>query len=155
MRHATSHSGLILLTRPAGRVSGIRFAGSVVLGAFLAFAGTSHLTFARREFTAQVPSWVPINADAVVLASGAVEIGLGVSLVLWRKRRVPVGLAAAAFFIAVFPGNISQYTTGTAAFGLDTDGARLVRLFFQPVLVVWALWSTGAWRALRGRGTQA
>lgn len=154
MKNAAGPSVQRLLTQPAKKVLGIRFAGAVLLGAFLAFAGTSHLTFARREFTAQVPTWVPVNADAVVLASGVVEIGLGVSLVVWRKRRVPVGLAAAAFFVAVFPGNVSQYTTGTSAFGLDTDGARLIRLFFQPVLVLWALWATGAWRAWRARATR-
>lgn len=155
MKNAASPSIQRLLTQPATRVSGLRFAGAMVLGAFLAFAGTSHLSFARKEFTAQVPSWVPLNADAVVLASGVVEIGLGASLVLWRKRRVPVGLAAAAFFVAVFPGNVSQYTTGTSAFGLDTDGARLARLFFQPILVLWALWSTGAWRAWRNRANRS
>ncbi|MDM7991449.1 hypothetical protein [Arthrobacter sp. zg-Y877] len=122
---------------------------AVGLGTFLAFAGTSHLTFARQEFQAQVPGWVPLDEDAVVLLSGVAEISLGASLILLRKRRVPVGLAAAAFFIAIFPGNISQYVTHTDAFGLDSDRARLVRLFFQPPLVLWALWSTGAWKALR------
>lgn len=131
------------------KVSRGRFVGAVLLGAFLVFAGTSHLSFARTEFTAQVPQWVPLDADVVVLVSGVVEIALGAALVLWRRRRVLVGWAVAAFFLAVFPGNISQYVTGTSAFGLDSDGSRLVRLFFQPVLMLWALWSTGAWRALR------
>ena len=53
------------------------------------------------------------------------------------------------FFVAVFPGNISQYLTHTDAFGLDSDPARALRLVFQPVLVAWALWSTGAWQAWR------
>ena len=48
----------------------------------------------------------------------------------------------AAFFVAIFPGNISQYVNGIDAFGLDTERARLVRLFFQPLLVAWALWAT-------------
>jgi uncharacterized membrane protein len=60
-----------------------------------------------------------------------------------------VGLAAALFFIAIFPGNISQYLNGIDAFGLDTDEARFTRLFFQPVLVLWALWSTSAWSLRR------
>ncbi|MDN3903435.1 hypothetical protein [Arthrobacter sp. YD2] len=135
--------------RPAPPTSKPRRAGAVALGAFLAFAGTSHLTFARQEFQAQVPDWVPLDEDAVVLLSGVAELSLGAALMLLRKRRVPVGLAAAAFFIAIFPGNISQYVTHTDAFGLDSDRARLVRLFFQPLLVIWALWSTGAWKALR------
>ena len=118
----------------------------LVLGAFLTFAGIGHLTFGREEFLAQVPGWVPADGDTVVLASGLVEIGLGGALLVLSRRRVPIGWATAAFFVAVFPGNISQYVTHTDAFGLDSDRARAVRLLFQPVLVVWALWSTGAWR---------
>lgn len=137
------------LTRPAGKSSRPRRAAAVVLGLFLMFAGTSHLTFARDEFQAQVPGWVPLDKDLVVLLSGIAEIGLGAALAALPSRRVPVGLAAAAFFIAIFPGNISQYVTQTDGFGLDTDQKRLVRLFFQPLLVIWALWSTGAWQALR------
>jgi uncharacterized membrane protein len=86
----------------------------------------------------------------VVLASGAIEICLGLLLVIgiWQ---VWVGLSTALFFIAIFPGNISQWATSTSAFGLNTDDARLIRLFFQPVLVVWALSATGAWRWLRNK----
>ncbi len=123
----------------------------VLLGGMLLFIGTGHLTFARQEFVAQVPAWVPLSTDFVVLASGVVELALGAALVLLGSRRVLVGLLVAAFFIAVFPGNISQYLTHTAAFGLDTDAKRFARLFFQPVLVAWALWSTGAWRWVRSR----
>lgn len=93
-----------------------------------------------------MPQWVPLDPDLVVLLSGVVEIVLGLLLLLTKRYRVPVGWASALFFILIFPGNISQYLTGTDAFGLDTDEARLIRLFFQPVLVVWALWSTGSLR---------
>lgn len=119
-----------------------------VLGGFLTFAGTSHLTFGREEFQAQVPEWVPVDQDLVVLGSGVAEIALGLALLSGRKRPA-VGWATAAFFVAIFPGNIAQYVEGTDAFGLDSDRARLVRLFFQPALVAWALWSTGAWRSWR------
>jgi uncharacterized membrane protein len=122
----------------------------ILLGAFLVFAGVSHLGPARFEFRAQVPTWLPLDADFVVLASGAIEICLGLLLVIgiWQ---VWVGLSTALFFIAIFPGNIAQWATGTSAFGLNTDDARLIRLFFQPVLVVWALSATGAWRWLRNK----
>jgi hypothetical protein len=76
---------------------------------------------------------------------------LGLALILLRRQRAAVGLVVAGFFVVIFPGNIAQYTEGTDAFGLDTDTKRLVRLFFQPVLVVWALWSTSAWRWLARR----
>lgn len=119
----------------------LRTGAKVLLGSFLVVAGVSHLTRKREEFQAQVPDWVPLDTDAVVLASGVVEIGLGTSLILARRRAPLVG-AAAAFFTAIFPGNISQWRTRTSAFGLDTDRKRAVRLAFQPVLVAWALWST-------------
>lgn len=128
----------------------------VALGGALAFAGTTHLTVAREEFQAQVPPWFPADADAVVVVSGWVEIALGLALLAVPQRhRWLVGWVVAAFFVAIFPGNISQYLTGTDGFGLDTDRARALRLLFQPVLVVWALWSTGAWRTWRARRAAA
>jgi uncharacterized membrane protein len=124
----------------------LRTIGRWLLGLALAGAGVSHLTVSRDEFRAQVPEWFPADEDAVVLASGVVEIALGASLLIARSRRRTVGWLAAAFFVAIFPGNIAQYVEGTSAFGLDTDRKRLIRLFFQPVLVAWALWATGALR---------
>jgi uncharacterized membrane protein len=124
----------------------------LVLGGFLAFAGITHLTVARKEFRAQVPPWVPLSADTVVVASGVVEIALGTALLAAPKQRTSVGWVVAAFFVAIFPGNISQAVTRTDGFSLNSDAARSVRLLFQPLLVLWALWSTGAlksWRASR------
>jgi uncharacterized membrane protein len=123
----------------------------MVLGCALAYAGIGHLTSNRQEFQAQVPTLLKDYADFVVLASGVVEIALGVGLIaLWRYR-VQLGWIVAAFFVAIFWGNISQYVNGVDAFGLNSDRARLIRLFFQPLLVMWALGSTGAWRAWRSR----
>ena len=119
----------------------------IFLGLALGYAGIGHLTNNRQEFQAQVPTFLKDYADFVVVASGVVEIVLGLALVGLWKYRVQVGWVVAAFFVAIFPGNISQYVNGVDAFGLDSDTSRLVRLFFQPVLVVWALWSTGAWSA--------
>ena len=121
----------------------------ILLGVSLAYAGTTHLTTSRQEFQAQVPTWLPLDADFVVIASGIVEILLGIALLtLWPYRR-QVGLIVAIFFILIFAGNINQYVNGIDAFGLDTDQARLTRLFFQPVLVAWALWSTSAWQIVK------
>ena len=119
----------------------------IVLGFALANAGIGHLTTSRTEFQAQVPTLLKDYADFVVLASGVVEIALGVGLIALWKYRVQLGWIVAAFFVAIFWGNISQYVNGVDAFGLDTDTKRLVRLFFQPLLVMWALGSTGAWSA--------
>ncbi|GAB3573625.1 membrane protein [Spirosoma luteolum] len=115
----------------------------IVLGSTLVVAGISHLTFARKDFKAQVPDWVPLPVDDTVVYSGVVEIALGASLVLApEKYEKTVGKVAASFFTAIFPGNISQYVNERPAFGLDTDRKRFVRLLFQPALVYWALKSS-------------
>lgn len=124
----------------------MRTQARILLGSFLFYAGTAHLTHARAEFQAQVPAWSPLDADLVVIASGIVEILLG-TLLLLPRNEARMGWITAAFFVAIFPGNVWQYLDGVDGFGLDTDRARLIRLFFQPVLVAWALWSTGAWKA--------
>ena len=122
----------------------------LALGAFLLSAGISHLGSNRTEFLAQVPTWLPLDGDFVVVASGLVEITLGVLLIttalVFKKYRSQVGLITGIFFILIFPGNINQYVNQIDAFGLDTDTKRLIRLFFQPPLVIWALWSTNVIR---------
>ncbi len=123
----------------------------MVLGFALAYAGVGHLTTSRTEFQAQVPTLLAEYADFVVLASGVVEIALGVGLIALWKYRVQLGWVVAAFFVAIFWGNISQYVNGVDAFGLNSDRARFIRLFFQPLLVMWALGSTGAWKSWRSR----
>lgn len=134
----------------AAREGAARTVGRLALAAALGVAGTGHLTGAREEFQAQVPPWFPADPDVVVVASGVVELLLAAALALAPRRYRPlVGWVVAAFFVAIVPGNVSQWATGADGFGLDTDRARAVRLLFQPLLVVWALWSTGAWRARR------
>ena len=118
----------------------------LLLGALLTSAGISHLGSNRTEFLAQVPTWLPLNGDFVVVASGIVEITLGISLItttfILKQYRKQIGIVVAIFFILIFPGNINQYVNKIDAFGLDTDQKRLIRLFFQPLLVIWAVWST-------------
>ena len=125
----------------------------ILLGLFMLFAGISHLTVAREEFVAQVPMWIQFSpgfTDFVVLASGVVEILLGLSmLILWKEKGGWAGAALAIFYLLIFPGNINQYVEHINAFGLDTDKARLIRLFFQPVLIFFALWSTGGWATIK------
>ena len=122
----------------------------MLLGSALIYTGILHLTTSRLEFQAQVPPWVPFSPDFIVLASGVVEMLLGIALAGLRRRK-EVGIATALFFIAIFPGNISQYVNKVDAFGLDSDQARLIRLFFQPLLVIWALWSTEAWQTIKSK----
>jgi uncharacterized membrane protein len=116
----------------------------------MVYAGISHLTFNRIDFQAQVPDWVPLSKNLVVLLSGIVEIALGLTLMFWKKQRVNIGWALALFFILVFSGNVAQHLNGKNTFGtLNSDSARLIRLFFQPVLIAWALWSSSAWQSWR------
>ena len=123
----------------------------IILGLFMLLAAIGHLSFQRTEFQSQVPDWVPMNKDLVVILSGIVEGAFGLAMLLYKSKRVWVGIALAVFFILIFPGNIGQYLNKIDAFGLDTASARLTRLFFQPLLVLWALWSTGAISFLRGK----
>lgn len=123
----------------------------ILLGAMMILAGIGHLTFLRTEFLAQVPRWLPDNSsflDFVVLSSGVVEITIGLAMIFLVKHKIKVGFALAILYVLIFPGNISQYTNGIDAFGLDTDQKRFIRLFFQPVLILWALWSTGALKTI-------
>lgn len=121
----------------------------ILLELFMITAAIGHFTFQRTDFQAQVPNWVPMDKDLVVILSGIVEIALGISMIFLTRYKVFVGIALAIFYVLVFPGNIAQYVNHTPAFGLDTDQARLIRLFFQPVLIFLALWSTGAIKYLK------
>ncbi|NYG54111.1 hypothetical protein [Nocardioides perillae] len=132
---------------PAARVA--EHVGRVALGLALVGAGIGHLTTLREEFRAQVPSWVPLEEDLVVVGSGVVEVALGTAYVVLPRHRRLLGGLLAAFFVAIFPGNVAQWVEGVDAFGLDTDAKRLARLPFQPLLVLWALWG-GGWLRRRG-----
>ncbi|MHA4895477.1 DoxX family protein [Pedobacter sp. PWIIR3] len=116
----------------------------IILGIFMLAAAIGHLSFQRQEFQAQVPNWIPLNKDSTVILSGIVEAVFGLSMIFYKKQRIKIGIALAIFYLLIFPGNIAQYINHTDAFGLDTDGKRLARLFFQPLLMLWSLWSTGA-----------
>ncbi|KQO63525.1 DoxX family protein [Curtobacterium sp. Leaf261] len=137
--------------QPVSRFEILRTIGQALLGAVLLFTGTVHLTVGRESFRAQVPPWVPLPVDTVVVLSGIAELVLGLALVLVWKRpaRNVVGWLVALFFVVIFPGNIAQLVDHRSTFGLSSDTARAVRLVFQPILVLWALWATGAWRAWR------
>ena len=132
----------------------VKALAQLLLGSFLLTAGISHLGSNRIEFQAQVPSYLPLDPDFVVVASGVVEIALGLLLIItvliYKKYRRVVGLITAIFFILIFPGNINQYLNQIDAFGLDTDQKRLIRLFFQPPLVVAAIWVSGAGSLVSG-----
>ncbi len=130
------------------KTSTIQIVFRIILGAFMILAAVGHLTFQRQEFQAQVPEWIPLGKDLVVILSGLVEFALGFGMIFLSKHKVKVGIALAIFYVLIFPGNIAQYVNGTDAFGLDTDQKRLIRLFFQPVLIIWALWSSGAFKVL-------
>lgn len=123
----------------------------VLLGAFMLYAGIGHLTFLRTAFQAQVPTWITTDEsfmDFIVLASGVVEIIFGVLMIFGGRLKIKTGLLLAIFFILIFPGNINQYVNQIDSFGLNTDKQRFIRLLFQPVLIIWALWSTGALKYL-------
>ncbi len=122
----------------------MRTAARFVLAGALAFAGVAHFAMTE-EFLGQVPTFLPAR-EAIVQVSGVMEVALAGALVVLRGKRLAVaGWVVAVFLVAVFPGNVWQLVNASDSFGLDTTTSRLVRLPFQPVLVVWALWCTRAW----------
>jgi uncharacterized membrane protein len=130
----------------------VRLLSRIILGLFLLYAGIGHLSFLKEEFYAQVPTWLTTDKflmDVIVIVSGIMEIALGALMVLGGKLKTKTGMALALFFVLIFPGNINQYVNEISAFGLDTDQKRFIRLFFQPVLILWALWSTDAFGVLK------
>lgn len=131
------------------KISKIQHIARIILGSFIVFAGAAHLSYSRFEFQAQVPNWVPLEKDLVVILSGVVELALGFSVIILGHKKKWLPWLLALFFVAVFPGNWAQYVNRIDAFGLDSDRARLIRLFFQPVLIVWALWSMNSLDRLR------
>ncbi|KRB56370.1 hypothetical protein [Flavobacterium sp. Root186] len=116
----------------------------ILLGIFMIIAAMGHFTFQRTDFQAQVPNWVPMDKDLVVILSGIVEMAIGLALIFLTRFKTQLGIGLAVFYVLVFPGNIAQYLNRIDALGMHTDQARLIRLFFQPVFMLWALWSTGA-----------
>jgi uncharacterized membrane protein len=141
--------------RAPRRGAAARTAARLLLGGSLLCAGCTHLTVARRAFRAQVPETLPLPDDEVVVGSGFVELALGGALVALPRHQTALGRVAAAYFVAIFPGNIAQYLNRTDAFGLDSDQARALRLLLQPALVAWALWSTGTGPAGAARSCAA
>lgn len=139
----------LIANPPQPNTNRIQLIFRILLGLNLLGTGIAHLTWGRTEFQAQVPPWVPISSDLVVVMSGVVELMLAAALIFLGRYRVPVGWIVAAFFVVIFPGNISQFVNRVDGFGLNDDMSRGIRLLFQPVLIIWALWSTGAWQAYR------
>jgi uncharacterized membrane protein len=124
----------------------------VLLGSIMLYIGIAHLSFRRIEFQAQVPTWLTTNEgmmDLIVLISGYIEIAFGILMILGGKLKVKTGIALGIFYILIFPGNINQYINEIDSLRLDSDNKRLIRLFFQPLLVLWAFWSTGALKYLK------
>jgi uncharacterized membrane protein len=129
----------------------------IFLGLIMIYIGIAHLTFRRVEFQAQVPVWITQNEnfiDIIVIVSGYIEIIFGVTLIFLKKYKSYIGIALAIFFILIFPGNINQYIYEIDALRLDSNEKRFYRLLFQPVLVLWALWSSGGLKYLIQRNNK-
>jgi uncharacterized membrane protein len=124
----------------------LRAVARTVLAIALGAIGAGHLGPLRRGFRIVVPEWATrmlrTDKDTIVVVSGVVEIMLAAALLVLPGERRRVGLAVAALFVAVWPGNVHQWQTGKDAPGLDTDRKRFIRVLLQPVLIVWAIWST-------------
>ena len=134
------------------KISTIKNIFRILLGLIMLYIGIAHLSFRRIEFQAQVPTWLTTDEglmDLVVLISGYIEIAFGILMIVGNKLKLKTGIALGIFYILIFPGNINQYINEIDSLRLDSDNKRLIRLFFQPLLVLWAFWSTGALKYLK------
>ena len=87
-----------------------------------------------------MPAWLPAPR-ALVLISGAFEIGLALLLLFSPRRGRAAAWGLFALLIAVFPANVQMYlTAGTpaSAFPALSPFWAAARLPFQAVLLAWA-----------------
>ena len=126
----------------------------ILLGLIMIYVGIGHLTFLQIDFQAQVPTWLTKQTkliDLIIITSGIIEIILGILMVVGGKLKVKTGISLAIFYVLIFPGNINQYVNEIDAFNLNTDTSRFIRLLFQPILVLLALFSSGGLWFLKNR----
>lgn len=113
----------------------------VVLAVCIAVAGILHFA-AADPFIRIVPGFLPFPA-ALVYISGAIEIALGILLLI--PRTVPLAAwGLVALFIAVYPANINMAVNRIHIEGLPDQNLwfHALRLPFQFVLIAWAYWYT-------------
>ena len=123
----------------------VRAVARWILALALGAIGIVHFV-STRGFRVVVPDWATkatrLDKEAIIIASGAAEVALAAGLIALPRERRRIGVATAAFFVAVLPGNVHQWRNHRSTPGLDTEARRFGRLFLQPLLVLWALWST-------------
>ena len=111
----------------------LRSASPYLLAGLLVGAGVTH--FVRPEFyDALVPPLLPGSTRAWVYGSGVVEAAVGAAVALPRTRRLGA-YAAAALFVAVFPGNVYMALEP----GDVPRWVAIARLPLQVPLVLWAV----------------
>ena len=115
----------------------------VFTGVFMFVSGYGHLFLAAEEIELLVPAWSPISPKAMVIVTGYIEITIGLAFIFLRSKIHIVGWILVVFLILVFPGNLYQYSNEIDAFGLNTPGKRLARLFLQPFIILWVLYVSG------------
>ena len=124
----------------------LRRASPYVLAALLLGAGAAHL-IRPEAFDGLVPPFLPGAARTWTYASGLVELAVGAAVATPRTR-CRGGLAAAALFVAVFPGNVYMALEP----GDVPRWAALARLPLQVPLVLWGLQVAGKLPSTGRRG---
>jgi len=117
------------MSKPVSRIS------VFALACFLGVAGVAHFV-APDMFNALIPGWLPGSPSAYTYISGLAEIAIALFLLVPSTRR-RAGWAAAALFVAVYPGNLYM-----AYDWRDRELAQQLiaygRLPFQIPLIWWA-----------------
>ena len=120
----------------------VRTAMRIAMAIFYLAAGLLHVG-TPEKFLPIVPDWVP-QPDLVIVATGVCEISGALALMTTRLRKL-AGIMLALYAVCVFPANIKHAIDHIDLPGLPSSWwYHAPRLAFQPVLVWWALWCSGA-----------
>lgn len=112
--------------------------GSYSMVIFLVFFGLSHF-YKQDELILMLPDFIPFP-EFIIFITGIIEITLAVGLLFPTTRRLS-GILIAVYFIAVLPANIYKAVNTVEISGtLSNDTVAWLRIFFQPIFIVWALY---------------
>jgi uncharacterized membrane protein len=113
-----------------------------LMAAFYIAAGTGHL-IRPEAFLPIVPDFVPLPRETILI-TGLCELAGAVALLTPRLRKL-AGIMLALYALGVWPANIKHALEGIDLPPIpDTWWYHGPRLAFQPVLMWWALFCSGA-----------
>jgi len=109
------------------------------LAVMLVFTASAHFTRMREDLVRMMPTWVPWPRGMVYL-TGVCEL-LGAIGLITPFLKQAAGIALIAFFILVFPANVTAARTGSTLRGRPAT-ALWLRAPMQLLFIVLTWWSS-------------